>query len=44
MASVEEIIGYIKEENSFEAVCENCGKPCEYCSELCLCDECAAEV
>jgi hypothetical protein len=23
-----------------EAVCENCGKPCDYDSELCLCDEC----
>ena len=23
-----------------EAVCETCGKPCEYNSEVCLCKEC----
>ena len=26
-----------------EAVCENCGKPCEYDSEMCLCRKCEAE-
>jgi|TARA_Y100000034_G_scaffold125828_1_gene176140 hypothetical protein len=24
-----------------EAVCESCGKPCKYDSEICLCDECS---
>jgi len=23
-----------------EAVCENCGRPCDYDSEMCLCEEC----
>ncbi len=38
--SVESIIAHILEENN-SGVCENCGKPCEYCSDQCLCDECA---
>lgn len=29
-----------KEENAVEAVCETCGKPCEYDSEICLCGVC----
>lgn len=23
-----------------EAICEHCGKPCEYDSEVCLCSKC----
>jgi hypothetical protein len=23
-----------------EAICENCGKPCDYHSKMCLCDDC----
>jgi hypothetical protein len=26
-----------------DAVCENCGKQCQYDSELCLCQECEKE-
>jgi predicted amidophosphoribosyltransferase len=26
--------------NAPEAVCENCGAPCEYDSEMCLCERC----
>ncbi len=26
-----------------EAVCEGCGEPCEYDSEVCLCDNCINE-
>ena len=27
----------------YEAVCENCGRPCDYDSEMCLCEECNPE-
>lgn len=26
-----------------EAICENCGAPCEYDSKVCLCEKCQAE-
>jgi len=28
---------------TIEAICENCGIPCEYDSEMCLCDKCKEE-
>lgn len=27
-----------------EGTCENCGAPCEYDSDMCLCDECKTEL